>query len=89
MALSLQELMAAWVAVATVTLSEYRRQCWRLAGLTCSGVVEALDEQGQPTPASNYIPHGAKQCSPMFAVRQKCSIGSCNGQCVRKKLVFG
>ena len=43
MAASLQELTAAWVAVATVTLSEYRRQCWHLAGLACSEVVERAD----------------------------------------------
>ena len=82
MALSLQELMAAWVAVATVTLSEYRRQCWRLAGLACSDVVEALMNRVNPP-----RPQTTSRMAPNN-VRQKCSLGNPNGQWVRKKLVF-
>jgi hypothetical protein len=34
-----QELLAAWRMVANAKLAEYRRQCWRLAGLAQQGIV--------------------------------------------------
>jgi pantothenate kinase-related protein Tda10 len=33
------ELIEAWRAVANAKLAEYRKQCWRLAGLVRQGVV--------------------------------------------------
>jgi len=41
-----KELLQAWRAVANAKLTEYRRQCWRLALLTRQGMVgkaEAVD----------------------------------------------
>jgi hypothetical protein len=35
-----RELLEAWRAVANAKLTEYRRQCWRLAMLVRQGVVE-------------------------------------------------
>jgi hypothetical protein len=34
------ELLAAWRAVANAKLTEYRRQCWRLALLVRQGIVD-------------------------------------------------
>jgi hypothetical protein len=34
------ELREAWRAVANAKLVEYRKQCWRLAGLTSKGIVD-------------------------------------------------
>jgi hypothetical protein len=34
-----RELLEAWRAVANAKLAEYRRQCWRLAGLVQQGIV--------------------------------------------------
>jgi hypothetical protein len=35
-----RELLEAWRAVANAKLVEYRRQCWRLAGLVRQGLVD-------------------------------------------------
>jgi hypothetical protein len=35
-----KELLAAWRAVATAKLTEFRRQCWRLAALVRQGTIE-------------------------------------------------
>ena len=35
-----RELLDAWRAVANAKLAEYRRQCWRLAGLVQRGLVD-------------------------------------------------
>ena len=37
------ELREAWRAVANAKLVEYRRQCWRLAGLTAPGSIAKVD----------------------------------------------
>ena len=37
------ELHEAWRAVANAKLAEYRRQCWRLAGLTAQGTLPKAD----------------------------------------------
>ena len=37
------ELREAWQAVANAKLVEYRRQCWRLAGLTAQGAIPKAD----------------------------------------------
>jgi len=37
------ELHEAWRAVANAKLAEYRRQCWRLAGLTAQGTIAKAD----------------------------------------------
>jgi hypothetical protein len=37
------ELHEAWRAVANAKLAEYRRQCWRLAGLTAQGTIAKTD----------------------------------------------
>jgi hypothetical protein len=42
MATAAQELVAARIAVATAKLTEYRRQCWRLAGLVRAGVIDRV-----------------------------------------------
>jgi hypothetical protein len=34
-----QELLLAWRMVANAKLTEYRRQCWRLAGLVRQGIL--------------------------------------------------
>ena len=38
-----QQFMEAWRAVANAKLVEYRRQCWRLAGLVRHGAVSKTD----------------------------------------------
>ena len=38
-----RELVEAWRAVANAKLVEFRRQCWRLAGLVRQGTVKQLD----------------------------------------------
>jgi hypothetical protein len=38
------ELLEAWRAVANAKLREYRRQCWRLAGLVRQGLVDKQAE---------------------------------------------
>jgi hypothetical protein len=42
MATAVQEPVAARIAVATAKLTEYRRQCWRLAGLVRAGVIDRV-----------------------------------------------
>jgi hypothetical protein len=42
MAASMRELTAGLVAVATAKLTEYRRQCWRLAALVCTGTLDRV-----------------------------------------------
>jgi hypothetical protein len=42
MATPAQELVAARIAVATAKPTEYRRQCWRLAGLIRTGVLDRI-----------------------------------------------
>jgi hypothetical protein len=45
-----KELLAAWRAVATAKLAEFRRQCWRLAALVRQGFLErtaAVDQLWQ------------------------------------------
>jgi len=37
------ELREAWRAVANAKLTEYRRQCWRLAGLSAQGSIAKTD----------------------------------------------
>jgi hypothetical protein len=37
------ELREAWRAVANAKLAEYRRQCWRLAGLAAQGTIARAD----------------------------------------------
>jgi hypothetical protein len=37
------ELHKAWRAVANAKLAEYRRQCWRLAGLVAQGAITKTD----------------------------------------------
>jgi hypothetical protein len=37
------EFIEAWRTVANAKLVEYRRQCWRLAGLVCQGTVHKAD----------------------------------------------
>ena len=37
------ELHEAWRAVANAKLAEYRRQCWRLAGLAAQGTIAKAD----------------------------------------------
>jgi hypothetical protein len=37
------ELREAWRAVANAKLAEYRRQCWRLAGLAAQGTIARTD----------------------------------------------
>jgi hypothetical protein len=38
-----RELLKAWRAVANAKLVEFRRQCWRLAGLVGQGTVKKID----------------------------------------------
>jgi hypothetical protein len=38
-----RELIEAWRAVANAKLIEFRRQCWRLAGLVAQGTVQKID----------------------------------------------
>ena len=38
-----EELLEAWRAVANAKLVEFRRQCWRLAGLVHQGTVTKID----------------------------------------------
>jgi hypothetical protein len=38
-----RELLEAWRAVANAKLVEFRRQCWRLAGLVRHGTVKKID----------------------------------------------
>jgi hypothetical protein len=38
-----RELLEAWRAVANAKLVEFRRQCWRLAGLVGQGTVQKID----------------------------------------------
>jgi hypothetical protein len=38
-----RELLEAWRAVANAKLNEFRRQCWRLAGLVCQGTMQKVD----------------------------------------------
>ena len=38
-----KELLEAWRAVANAKLVEYRRQCWRLAGLVRQGAIDKTD----------------------------------------------
>jgi hypothetical protein len=38
-----RELLEAWRAVANAKLVEFRRQCWRLAGLVDQGTVQKID----------------------------------------------
>jgi len=45
-----QELLAAWRSVANAKLTEFRRQCWRLAALVRQGFLErtaAIDQLWQ------------------------------------------
>jgi hypothetical protein len=37
------ELQKAWRSVANAKLAEYRRQCWRIAGLVQAGVINKAD----------------------------------------------
>jgi hypothetical protein len=38
-----RELRESWRAVANAKLVEYRRQCWRLAGLVRTGIIDKAD----------------------------------------------
>ena len=47
-AISAEELREAWRAVANAKLVEFRKQCWRLAGLVRSGIVEEASRRRSP-----------------------------------------
>lgn len=52
------ELLETWRSVANAKLAEYRRQCWRLAGLVRGGVVErtaAVDQLWQVATAHALV----------------------------------